>query len=102
MVVAVVTDATCDLSAAALARLGVAVVPLGVTVEVDGWDASSLTWWSVLLKGHAEVVDDERELEAFVATGVAPWSAQELRDTWVVLRPTEVSGRRLVPTIDGR
>ena len=36
MVVAVVTDATCDLSADDVARLGVRVVPLGVTVEVDG------------------------------------------------------------------
>lgn len=84
------------------AKLDAAIMERPVTVEVDGWDAATLTWWSVLLKGHADLVDDPDEQQRLAATGVVPWWAADQRETWVALRPTEVSGRRIVPSaLDG-
>jgi uncharacterized protein len=62
--------------------------------EVDEWDGSTGTGWSVLLRGSSELVaaDDVARVERRTAH---PWV--EVGDTgaWARIRPFEVTGRRL-------
>jgi len=66
-----------------------------VAFEVDGWDSATTVGWSVVLKGVAEEV----------TAGIDPFSAAlrehrvfplapGLRERWIAVYPSEVSGRR--------
>jgi nitroimidazol reductase NimA-like FMN-containing flavoprotein (pyridoxamine 5'-phosphate oxidase superfamily) len=66
-----------------------------VAFEVDAYDASQHTGWSVLVKGRAEVVTDEPTLARLRATRLRSWSPAAPRSEWVLIRPDEISGRRL-------
>jgi pyridoxamine 5'-phosphate oxidase-like protein len=66
-----------------------------VAFEVDSWDSNSTVGWSVVLKGVAEEV----------TTGIDPFSAAfrerrifpmapGLRERWIAVYPSEISGRR--------
>jgi len=66
-----------------------------VAFEVDGWDSNTTVAWSVVVKGVAEDV----------TTGIDPFSAAlrerqvfplapGLREHWIAVYPSEVSGRR--------
>lgn len=60
--------------------------------EVDEFDESMSTGWSVLVAGHLE------EIDAGEAGGadVTPW-APGTRDHWMRLLPGRVTGRRVAP-----
>ena len=66
-----------------------------VAFEVDSYDARRRSGWSVLVKGRAERVADEALLARLERTGLRTWSPSAPRAEWVVIRPDEVSGRRL-------
>jgi uncharacterized protein len=66
-----------------------------VAFEVDGWDPDNTVGWSVVLKGVAQEV----------TTGIDPFSATlrerrvlplapGMRENWIAVYPSEISGRR--------
>ena len=62
-----------------------------VAFEVDGHDEG--TAWSVVVKGHAERVERQSEMDAAEQLGLTPW-IPTLKYRWVRIHPTEVTGRR--------
>lgn len=70
---------------------------LAAAFEADDWDAASRTGWSIVVRGTAELVVDEDEVERLDAIGAPAWvHDQETATRWIRLRPDEVSGRRIV------
>jgi len=78
-------------------KMDVAVDTGNVAYEVDGYDASTETGWSVVVKGTAELVYDDAETSRFDALGLRSWADPERPGQWVRIRPEEISGRELVP-----
>jgi nitroimidazol reductase NimA-like FMN-containing flavoprotein (pyridoxamine 5'-phosphate oxidase superfamily) len=68
------------------------VVNSKVAFEVDQWGPDMA--YSVVVKGSAEVLDDDADLATAHATGLTSYSDTD-QDVWVRLTPTEVTGRRL-------
>ena len=72
--------------------------PMGF--EVDGYDASAATGWSVTLSGTASVVDDDdcaAELDGFDRL---PWpigGAGGRDSVWIRIRSDQITGRELLP-----
>ena len=67
-----------------------------VAFEIDEYDVSARTGWSVIVVGTAEEVVAPEELTRVRALGLEPW-AGEVRDRFVRIRAEEVSGRRVDP-----
>jgi nitroimidazol reductase NimA-like FMN-containing flavoprotein (pyridoxamine 5'-phosphate oxidase superfamily) len=67
-----------------------------VAFEIDDYDVSGRTGWSVLVVGTAEEVVSSEALTRVRALGLQPW-AGEFRDRFVRIRVEEVSGRRVDP-----
>lgn len=61
-----------------------------VAFEVDGYTDTEA--FSVVVKGSAEEFDRKGEVYAAERLGITPW-APEVKDRWVRITPTEVSGR---------
>ena len=64
--------------------------------EIDSYDVATHTGWSVNVVGAAEEIEDPAELARAEALELHPW-AGEVRDRYVRIRTTEVSGRRIIP-----
>jgi nitroimidazol reductase NimA-like FMN-containing flavoprotein (pyridoxamine 5'-phosphate oxidase superfamily) len=79
-------------------KLEAAVMERPVAVEVDAWDQASRTGWSVLVKGTAAPIDDERDLASLDARGLAQWLRPDAPKRWVRVLPNEITGRRLPPS----
>jgi nitroimidazol reductase NimA-like FMN-containing flavoprotein (pyridoxamine 5'-phosphate oxidase superfamily) len=67
-----------------------------VAFEIDEFDVSARTGWSVIVVGAAEEVVAPEELSRVRALGLEPW-AGEVRDRFVRIRADEVTGRRVDP-----
>jgi hypothetical protein len=69
--------------------------PVQAAFEIDGIDPGSRQGWSVLARGTLHHVDPEAAdfREHFDSE---PWLLAE-RDTWMVIEPFAISGRRLHP-----
>jgi hypothetical protein len=66
-----------------------------VSFEVDHFDETLRTGWSVLVSGHAHTVTGEREVRRLEeGARLEPWAAGP-RDVYVRITPTRISGRRL-------
>ncbi len=63
-----------------------------VSFEVDHWDPTTRTGWSVLVKGAAVEVDEDAGL---LALGLHPWADPSSRRAWITIRPDDVTGRRI-------
>ncbi|MEO5840392.1 MAG: pyridoxamine 5'-phosphate oxidase family protein [Acidimicrobiales bacterium] len=66
---------------------------LNSAFEIDSIDPSHCTGWSVLVRGLLSHVDDatvERIKEQF---DPSPWITG--RDSWLIIKPVQVTGRRL-------
>ncbi len=62
-----------------------------VAFEIDGYtDAEA---WSVVLKGRAERLERQSEIDAAETLALEPW-LPTLKYRWVRITPDEVSGRR--------
>lgn len=70
-----------------------------MSFEVDHLDEALVEGWSVLLSGHAAVVQDPEELARLEALHVQPWAGGD-RHLVVRLTPDTVSGRRIHHHID--
>lgn len=66
-----------------------------VAFEVDDYDLDTRAGWSVLVRGRAEQITDERECHRLDALGVDTWVQGSSH--WVRIHIDDVSGRRLVP-----
>lgn len=62
-----------------------------VALEIDGHDDHDA--WSVVVKGRAERVERQSEMDAAEQLGLEPW-IPTLKYRWVRIRPTEIAGRR--------
>ncbi|HET8957515.1 MAG TPA: pyridoxamine 5'-phosphate oxidase family protein [Microcella sp.] len=62
-----------------------------VAFEVDDHDATDA--WSVVLKGRAERVEKQSDIDRAEALGLAPW-IPTLKYRWVRIHPDEITGRR--------
>lgn len=64
-----------------------------VAFEVDAWDASSHTGWSVVARGTAQSSpEDAADLDRL---RLEPWLGPASRGTWIEIRVDEITGRRL-------
>jgi len=70
-----------------------------VVFEVDSYDVAARSGWSVNVVGTAEEIVHPDELARMGALDLQSW-AGEVRDRFVRIRATEVSGRRIRPTAD--
>lgn len=66
-----------------------------VGFEVDSFDAAVGTGWSVLVRGLAEVEPEEAS-ERLDALGLQSWGGAPTDREWVRIRPTTITGRRIV------
>lgn len=79
------------------AKIQAAVDRDPVAFEVDEFDASSRTGWSVLVQGTAMVVDDEEDLRRLDLAARAPWvPPHQGPSTWVRIRTQSITGRAVV------
>lgn len=69
-----------------------------VAFEIDEYDVSARTGWSVLVLGTAEEVVGSEALGRVRALDLEPW-AGEVRDRYVRIRAEEVTGRRVDPAV---
>ena len=68
-----------------------------VAFEVDQFDASTRTGWSVVVQGTALVVDDEADVRRLDRVARAPWVPPHPGpSTWVRVRTQSITGRALV------
>jgi nitroimidazol reductase NimA-like FMN-containing flavoprotein (pyridoxamine 5'-phosphate oxidase superfamily) len=64
-----------------------------VAFEADDYDPRTRTGWSVLVKGRAEVVREDSEIQRLSRLGLYPWVTAVNRPFWIRIRPTSVTGR---------
>lgn len=68
-----------------------------VAFEVDHFDASTRTGWSVVVQGTATVVDEEEDVRRLDRVARAPWvPPHQGPSTWVRVRTQSITGRALV------
>lgn len=72
-----------------------------VGFEVDEFDSSARTGWSVLAVGQAYHVIDRDRLELLSSRMPAPWASERTAHT-IAIPLTRLSGRRLVRQDQGR
>lgn len=65
-----------------------------VAFEVDHLDEPRSEGWSVLVVGTVERIDDDTVALLAAQPGAEPWAAG-IRDLWLRIRPTRVTGRRI-------
>jgi nitroimidazol reductase NimA-like FMN-containing flavoprotein (pyridoxamine 5'-phosphate oxidase superfamily) len=80
---------------AAGSKLSLGMMQRPVCFEVDDWDTTTHTGWSVLAKGVADEVLDTDEIARLEQLPVRPWSRPDLRDHWVRIMVEELTGRRI-------
>ena len=68
-----------------------------VAFEVDGHTSGEA--WSVVLKGRAERVERQSEIDAADALPLTPW-LPTLKYRWVRIRPAELTGRRFARDVE--
>ena len=62
-----------------------------VAFEIDGVDRADA--WSVVVKGRAERLERQSEIDIAERLGLSPW-IPSLKYRWVRIRPTDIAGRR--------
>jgi uncharacterized protein len=68
--------------------------------EIDGVEPGGRTGWSIVIVGVVEEVTNQSEVRRLDNLGLDVW-APGLRSHWVRIRARTVSGRRIVPVVDG-
>jgi nitroimidazol reductase NimA-like FMN-containing flavoprotein (pyridoxamine 5'-phosphate oxidase superfamily)/nucleotide-binding universal stress UspA family protein len=64
-----------------------------VAFEADDYDPRTRTGWSVLVKGHAEVIRQDAQIQRLSRLGLYPWVTAADRPYWIRIHPTSVTGR---------
>jgi uncharacterized protein len=81
---------------AAGSKLGSAAAGNIVVVEADEGDEDRRVGWSVVAKGRASIVTDEREIEALHAQPFEPWALPDTTSFWIRIDVQDIDGRRVV------
>jgi nitroimidazol reductase NimA-like FMN-containing flavoprotein (pyridoxamine 5'-phosphate oxidase superfamily) len=68
-----------------------------IAFEADELDPDTCTGWSVVVVGHAEIVNDIDELVALAEPADRPWAPGRTAHV-IRIRAERVTGRRLAPT----
>lgn len=89
----VVDHATVVFRTAEGTKLAAAVLGVAVAFEVDGYDAGSGDAWSVVVKGHADEIEQMYDLFAAHDLPLFPWNASP-KHRFVRILPEQVTGRR--------
>ena len=76
-------------------KMDIAVASGNVAYEIDGYDDTLQTGWSVLVKGTAEVVYEATETARYDGLGLRSWADPAATGQWVRIRPVEVTGREI-------
>jgi uncharacterized protein len=66
-----------------------------VSLEADGLNQYGTIAWSVVVKGHAAVVEDAEEFQDAADAGLSPWQAGP-KESLIRVTPEEITGRRFV------
>lgn len=64
-----------------------------VAFEADDYDPETRTGWSVLIKGRAEVIREDSEIQRLRHLGLHPWVTAAEHPFWIRIRPTSITGR---------
>ena len=64
-----------------------------VAFEADEYDPETRTGWSVLIKGRAEVIREDSEIQRLRHLGLHPWVTAAEHPFWIRIRPTSITGR---------
>jgi nitroimidazol reductase NimA-like FMN-containing flavoprotein (pyridoxamine 5'-phosphate oxidase superfamily) len=64
-----------------------------VAFEADDYDPETRTGWSVLIKGRAEVIHEDSDIQRLSQLGLHPWVTTVEHPFWVRIRPTSITGR---------
>ncbi|QXJ22642.1 pyridoxamine 5'-phosphate oxidase family protein [Actinomadura graeca] len=75
-------------------RLATAARQTVVAFEIDEFDATARTGWSVVIIGHARLVTASEEIAALEDLPLRSWMPGH-RDQYIRIRPELVSGRRI-------
>ena len=89
----VVVDGAVVFRTAAGTKLAGAALMHHVAFEIDGFEPSTRTAWSVIVKGWAREIEDPTERDAAEALPLVPWVASA-KPNFVRIDPVEVTGRR--------
>jgi uncharacterized protein len=65
-----------------------------IALEADGYDPETPLAWSVLVKGRAEIVQEEDKIQRLNGLSRASWATVKDRPYWIRIRPISVTGRR--------
>jgi nitroimidazol reductase NimA-like FMN-containing flavoprotein (pyridoxamine 5'-phosphate oxidase superfamily) len=76
-------------------KLAAAAETQAVCFEVDHWDSSDRSGWSVVIIGRAREVTDWAECEQLENLGLVSWAYDTWRPIWVRIDPTAITGRTL-------
>src|SRR3990170_2937616 len=63
--------------------------------KLDAWYPATRTGWSVLVRGNAEEVYNEKEIAALEGLGLVGWVPEVQPTVWVRIRPQDITGRRI-------
>ena len=69
-----------------------------VAFEVDEYDRQTRSGWSVLVTGRTAAIYEEAEVQRLERLGLHPWGTAVARPFWVRIRPSSVTGRRILQT----
>jgi nitroimidazol reductase NimA-like FMN-containing flavoprotein (pyridoxamine 5'-phosphate oxidase superfamily) len=89
----IVVDDTIVFRSAAGTKLAASVLLHYVAFEIDGYEPSQRTAWSVVVKGRAHQIERMQEVYDAQDLPLFPWVASE-KPNFVRITPDEVSGRR--------
>jgi len=64
-----------------------------VVFEADGYDVRRRSGWSVVIKGQAQMVYEDAEVDALDRRGLDSWADGADRPFWIRIRPASVTGR---------
>ncbi|WP_283137141.1 pyridoxamine 5'-phosphate oxidase family protein [Rhizohabitans arisaemae] len=84
--------------AAAGSKLAAAAAGSVVAFEADDLNVDLESGWSVTAVGYARCVHDPGEIARLSLLPLRPWAPGK-RDDFVVITPTQLSGRRIPPPI---
>lgn len=78
-------------------KFDAAVREMAVAFEIDEFDAEHHEGWSVLVTGRAEEVVSEAHRARLANLPLRPWAAG-VKDHWLTIAPTAITGRRVTST----
>lgn len=69
-----------------------------MSYEVDAYDVSTRSGWSVTVQGTASIVDDDEVVADLESRDAAPWTIGDpAMSVWVRIRAEAITGRELRP-----